>query len=53
MAWFRKDRRPRPSQRERLEIPADVWEKCEECGHVDARENFGRAAACLPLRWNG
>src|SRR3970282_1659628 len=48
MAWFRKDRRPRTSQRERLEIPADVWEKCEECGHVDVRENFARRLEVCP-----
>jgi acetyl-CoA carboxylase carboxyl transferase subunit beta len=48
MAWFRKDRRPRTSQRERLEIPADVWEKCEECGHVDVRENFARSLEVCP-----
>ncbi|OGT96902.1 MAG: acetyl-CoA carboxylase subunit beta [Gemmatimonadetes bacterium RIFCSPLOWO2_02_FULL_71_11] len=48
MAWFRKDRRPRTSQRERLEIPADVWEKCGECGHVDVRENFARAFEVCP-----
>lgn len=48
MAWFRKDRRPRTSQRERLEIPADVWEKCEECGHVDIREKFSRSLEVCP-----
>ena len=48
MAWFRKDRRPRTSQRERLEIPADVWDKCEECGHVDAREKFVRSLGVCP-----
>lgn len=48
MAWFRKDRRPRTSQRERLEIPADVWEKCEECGHVDIRETFARSHEVCP-----
>ena len=48
MAWFRKDRRPRTSQRERLEIPADVWDKCEECGHVDVREKFERAFGVCP-----
>ncbi len=48
MAWFRKDRRPRTSQRERLEIPADVWEKCEECGHVDIREKFARSLEVCP-----
>jgi acetyl-CoA carboxylase carboxyl transferase subunit beta len=35
-------------QRERLEIPADVWDKCEECGHVDAREKFERAYGVCP-----
>jgi acetyl-CoA carboxylase carboxyl transferase subunit beta len=48
MAWFRKDRRPRTSQRERLEIPADVWDKCEECGHVDVREKFERGYGVCP-----
>ena len=48
MAWFRKDRRPRTPQREKLEIPADVWEKCEECGHVDVRENFARKLEVCP-----
>ena len=48
MAWFRKDRRPRTSQREKLEIPADVWEKCEECGHLDVRENFARRLEVCP-----
>ncbi len=48
MAWFRKDRRPRTSQRERLEIPADVWDKCAECGHVDVREKFERGFGVCP-----
>ncbi len=48
MAWFRKDRRPRTSQREKLEIPADVWDKCEECGHVDVREKFERGFGVCP-----
>jgi acetyl-CoA carboxylase carboxyl transferase subunit beta len=42
MAWFRKERRERTSQRQRLEIPADAWEKCEQCGHTDLREKFER-----------
>jgi acetyl-CoA carboxylase carboxyl transferase subunit beta len=42
MAWFRKEKKPRQPQRERLEIPADVWEKCEACGHTDIREKFVR-----------
>jgi acetyl-CoA carboxylase carboxyl transferase subunit beta len=48
MAWFRKDRRPRTSRRERLEIPADAWNKCDECGHVDLAENFERALQVCP-----
>jgi acetyl-CoA carboxylase carboxyl transferase subunit beta len=42
MAWFRKEKKPRQPRRERLEIPADVWEKCEACGHTDIREKFIR-----------
>ena len=42
MAWFRKEKKPRQPRRERLEIPADVWEKCEACGHTDIREKFVR-----------
>jgi acetyl-CoA carboxylase carboxyl transferase subunit beta len=42
MAWFRKEKKPRVPQRERLEIPPDVWEKCEACGHTDIREKFVR-----------
>ena len=42
MAWFRKEKKPRGPRRERLEIPADVWEKCEACGHTDIREKFIR-----------
>ncbi|HEX9727072.1 MAG TPA: acetyl-CoA carboxylase, carboxyltransferase subunit beta [Gemmatimonadales bacterium] len=50
MSWFRKERKTRKSTRERLEIPADAWDKCEECGHTDIREKFERnlqvCAAC-------
>jgi len=42
MAWFRKEKKAREPRRERLEIPADVWEKCEACGHTDIREKFER-----------
>jgi acetyl-CoA carboxylase carboxyl transferase subunit beta len=42
MAWFRKEKKLRQPQRERLEIPPDVWEKCEACGHTDIREKFIR-----------
>jgi len=48
MAWFRKERKARTSSRERLEIPADAWDKCEECGHVDIREKFERALQVCP-----
>ncbi len=48
MAWFKKERRPRTSRRERLEIPADAWEKCEICGHVDIREKFERVLNVCP-----
>jgi acetyl-CoA carboxylase carboxyl transferase subunit beta len=40
MAWFRKEKKPRQSLRVKLEIPADVWEKCEQCGHPDLIEKF-------------
>ena len=33
---------------ERLEIPADVWEKCEACGHTDIREKFLRNFSVCP-----
>ncbi len=42
MAWFRKDKKPRPPGPRRLEIPADAWEKCEACAHTDIREKFVR-----------
>lgn len=42
MAWFRKERKARQPKRDRLEIPPDVWEKCEACGHTDIREKFVR-----------
>ena len=48
MAWFRKERKPRTSSRERLEIPPDAWDKCEECGQVDLREKFERALQVCP-----
>ena len=40
MAWFRKEKKPRQPLRQKLEIPADAWEKCEQCGHTDLREKF-------------
>jgi acetyl-CoA carboxylase carboxyl transferase subunit beta len=43
MAWFKKERKPRISQRTKLEIPKDAWERCESCGHVDIRERFEKA----------
>jgi acetyl-CoA carboxylase carboxyl transferase subunit beta len=48
MAWFRKERKERKSSRERLEIPPDAWDKCEDCGHVDIREKFERALQVCP-----
>ena len=42
MAWFRKDKKPRQPRAAKLEIPPDVWEKCEACGHTDIREKFVR-----------
>ncbi len=48
MAWFKKERKPRQSTRERLEIPPDAWEKCEACGHVDIRDKFERALNVCP-----
>jgi len=48
MAWFRKEKKPRLPRRERLEIPADAWEKCEACGHVDIREKFVRNLNVCP-----
>lgn len=48
MAWFKKERKPRSSERVKLEIPADAWEKCEECGHIDIKERFVRALNVCP-----
>lgn len=48
MAWFRKEKQPRQPRRDRLEIPADVWEKCEACGHTDIREKFERNSNVCP-----
>jgi acetyl-CoA carboxylase carboxyl transferase subunit beta len=49
MAWFRKEKKPRQPKGARLEIPADVWEKCESCGHTDIRENFSKALNVCPI----
>ncbi len=48
MAWFRKDRRARTPLRERLEIPADVWDKCESCGQVEPKERFVQSLGVCP-----
>jgi acetyl-CoA carboxylase carboxyl transferase subunit beta len=48
MAWFRKEKKPRQPRTERLEIPPDVWEKCEACGHTDIREKFERNLNVCP-----
>jgi len=48
MAWFRKEKKPRQPRARRLDIPADVWEKCEACGHTDIREKFERNLNVCP-----
>lgn len=48
MAWFKKERKPRVSQRTRLEIPKDAWERCDQCGHTDIRERFEKALNVCP-----
>jgi acetyl-CoA carboxylase carboxyl transferase subunit beta len=48
MAWFKKERKPRTSERVKLEIPADAWEKCDQCGHIDIKERFVRALNVCP-----
>jgi len=48
MAWFKKERKPRTSERVKLEIPADAWEKCDECGHIDIKDRFIRALNVCP-----
>jgi acetyl-CoA carboxylase carboxyl transferase subunit beta len=49
MAWFRKEKKPRQPRRERLEIPADAWEKCEACGHTDITQNFAKNLNVCPV----
>src|SRR3990172_194421 len=48
MAWFKKERKPRTSERVKLEIPPDAWEKCDECGHIDIKDRFVRAFNVCP-----
>ena len=36
-------------RREKLEIPADAWEKCEACGHTDIRQNFEKNLNVCPV----
>src|SRR3989449_9993146 len=48
LAWFKKERKPRTSERVKLEIPADAWEKCDECGHIDLKDRFIRALNVCP-----
>ncbi|HVH10450.1 MAG TPA: acetyl-CoA carboxylase carboxyl transferase subunit beta, partial [Gemmatimonadales bacterium] len=48
MAWFKKERKPRTSERVMLEIPADAWEKCDACGHIDIKDRFTRALNVCP-----
>lgn len=48
MAWFKKERKPRPAQRQRLEIPADAWDKCPDCGHMDLATKFQKSLSVCP-----
>ena len=48
MAWFKKDKKPRPPREKRLEIPPDAWEKCEACDHTDITEKFVRNSNVCP-----
>lgn len=48
MAWFKKERKLKTASRERREMPADAWEKCESCGHIDIREKFERSLNVCP-----
>ena len=48
MVWFRKERKRRRAQKDRLEIPPDAWDRCERCGHVDLTESFDRALQVCP-----
>jgi len=48
MAWFKKERKPRTTDRVKREIPADAWEKCDQCSHIDIRERFVRALNVCP-----
>jgi len=48
MAWFRKERKKQRPSRDRLEIPADAWDKCGACGHIDLRERFERCHGVCP-----
>jgi len=48
MAWFKKERKSRTATRERLEIPANTWEKCDACGHIDIREKFLKTLNVCP-----
>lgn len=43
MAWFKKERKPRPAKRERLEIPREAWDKCPGCGHMDLAAHFQKS----------
>jgi acetyl-CoA carboxylase carboxyl transferase subunit beta len=48
MAWFRQEKKPRLPRHEKHEIPADAWEKCDQCGHTDLREKFVRNLNVCP-----
>jgi acetyl-CoA carboxylase carboxyl transferase subunit beta len=48
MAWWKMEKKSRVPRTEKLEIPADAWEKCEACGHTDIREKFVRNLNVCP-----
>jgi acetyl-CoA carboxylase carboxyl transferase subunit beta len=48
MAWFKKERKPRTTERVKRDIPGDAWEKCDQCGHIDIRDRFVRALNVCP-----
>ncbi len=48
MAWWKKEKKSRAHRTDKLEIPADAWEKCEACGHTDIREKFVRNLNVCP-----
>src|SRR5687768_9271856 len=53
LAWFKKERKPRTSQRERPARPADAREKCHKRGHIDVRQKFEKGLnVCAECGWH-